>query len=105
MQLFLRISQPKFYNKNGHFGFFKIIKNYAETNLLNDEKFLSKEVSYTAQQKSFRVKVSVIVENLFSSKDFGFYIVNNTFLDYQAKIFSLIPVFGDLTFVDLCWAV
>ena len=33
----------------------------------------------------------------FLSKDFGFYIVKITFLDYHAKIISLIQVFGDLT--------
>ena len=36
----------------GHFGFFHLIKNYAETNLLIDEKHISQEASYTAQQSS-----------------------------------------------------
>ena len=34
----------------GHFGFFHLIKNYAETTLLIDKKIISQEVSYTAQQ-------------------------------------------------------
>ena len=31
-----------------------------------------------------------------------FFIVKITFLDYQAKIFSLIKVFGDLNIEELC---
>ena len=46
-----------------------------------------------------------IVQNLFLSKDFGFYIVKITFLEYQAKIFSLIQGFGDFSLLELCWAV
>ena len=34
----------------GHFGFFQLIKNYAETTLLIDEKILSQEASHAAQQ-------------------------------------------------------
>ena len=39
----------------GHFGFFQLIKNYAETNLLIDNEYLSQEAFYTAQQSSRRV--------------------------------------------------
>ena len=34
----------------GHFGFFKLIKNYAETTLLIDKKVISQEASSAAQQ-------------------------------------------------------
>ena len=40
----------------GHFDFFPTIKNNAETTLLIDEKCISQEVSYTAQQNSRKVK-------------------------------------------------
>ena len=52
---FLRNSQQKFYPKMGHLAFFQLIKNYAETTLLIDEKIISQEASYAAQQ-SIRVK-------------------------------------------------
>ena len=42
----------------GHFGFFQLIKNYAETTLLIDEKILSQEASYAAQQSLRKVKSS-----------------------------------------------
>ena len=32
----------------GNFGFFQLLKNYAETTLLIDEKFILQEASYTA---------------------------------------------------------
>ena len=32
----------------GHFGFFQLIKKYAETTLLTDKKIISQEASYTA---------------------------------------------------------
>ena len=34
----------------GQFGFFQLIKNYAETTLLIDTKIISHEASYAAQQ-------------------------------------------------------
>ena len=40
----------------GHFGFFQLIKSYAETTLLIDEKYISQVASYTAQQSLKRVK-------------------------------------------------
>ena len=40
----------------GHFGFFQLIKNYAETTLLIDMKIISQEASYAAQQSLTRVK-------------------------------------------------
>ena len=36
----------------GNFGFFLLIKNYAKTTILIDEKYKSQEVFYTAQQSS-----------------------------------------------------
>ena len=52
----------------GHFGFCQLIKNYAETALLSDEKYKSKEASCTAQQNSRKVKSpkTVIRENIFA---------------------------------------
>ena len=52
----------------GHFGFFQLIKSYAKTTLLNDEKYISQEASYTPQQ-SFRRVVSpktCMRENIFA---------------------------------------
>ena len=40
----------------GHFGFFQLIKNYAETILLIDKKIISQEAPYAAQQSLRRVK-------------------------------------------------
>ena len=40
----------------GHFDFFQLIKNYAETTLLIDMKIISQEVSYATQQSLRRVK-------------------------------------------------
>ena len=38
------------------FGFFQLIKNYAETTLLIDKKIISQEAPYAAQQSLKRVK-------------------------------------------------
>ena len=40
----------------GLFGFFQLIKNYAETTLLIDKKIISQEASYAAQQSLRWVK-------------------------------------------------
>ena len=34
----------------GHFAFFQLIKNYAETTLLIDKKYISQEASHTANK-------------------------------------------------------
>ena len=47
----------------GHFGFFQLIKNYAETNLLIDEKIISQEALYAAQQSLRKVKSAKICGN------------------------------------------
>ena len=39
----------------GHFDFFQIIKNYADTTLFFDEEDISQKASHTAQQSSRRV--------------------------------------------------
>ena len=39
-----------------HFGFFQLIKNNTETTLMIDEKIISQEASYIAQQSLRRVK-------------------------------------------------
>ena len=40
----------------GHFGFFQLIKNYAETTLLIDKNIISLEAPYVAQQSLRRDK-------------------------------------------------
>ena len=40
----------------GHFGFFQLIKNYAEITLLIEKKIISQEVSCAAQQSLKRIK-------------------------------------------------
>ena len=50
------IRNQSFSPKMGHFGFFQLIKNYAETTFLIDEEYISQEASYTARQNSSRVK-------------------------------------------------
>ena len=56
MVFFSEILNQIFVPKMGHFGFFQLIKNYAETTLLIDEIIKSQEVSYTAQQSSRKVR-------------------------------------------------
>ena len=46
-----------------HFGFFQLIKNYAETTLLIDMKIISQEASYAVQQSLRRVKSPKIFAN------------------------------------------
>ena len=53
---FFEIISQNFTPKMGHFGFFQLIKNYTETTLLIDEKIISQEASYIAQQSLRRVK-------------------------------------------------
>ena len=84
----------------GHFGFFQLIKNYAETTLVIDEQYISQEASYTPQQRFRKVKSPKVWVNCLKfvfRQNFGFYIIEISFLDYQAKTFSLIQVFGDTT--------
>ena len=47
----------------GQFGFFQLIKNYAETTLLIDTKVITQEASYTAQQTLIWVKSPKICAN------------------------------------------
>ena len=47
----------------GHFGFFQLMKNYTETTLLIDEKIISQEACYIAQQSLRRVKSPKICAN------------------------------------------
>ena len=42
--------------KMGHFGFFQLIKSYAEITLLIDKNIISQEVPYTSQQSLRSVK-------------------------------------------------
>ena len=62
---FSEILNQNFTPKKGHFGFFQLIKNYAETTLLIDEKFISLEASSAAQQSLGRVKSPKICANCF----------------------------------------
>ena len=47
----------------GHFGFFQLIKNYAETTFLIDMKIISQETSYAVQQNLRRVKSPKVCAN------------------------------------------
>ena len=47
----------------GHFGFFQLIKNYAETIFLIDKNIISIEASYAVQQSLRRVNSSKICAN------------------------------------------
>ena len=53
----------KFNPKMGHFVFFQLIKNYAKTILLIDEKIISQEAPYAALKSLRRVKSPKICEN------------------------------------------
>ena len=92
VQFFLQNSQPKCYPKMGHFDFFQLIKIYAKTILLFDEKHISQEASYKAQQNLRRVKSPKICANclkLVFNKNSGFYVVKITLIDYQVIFFLL----------------
>ena len=52
---FSEILYKNFTLKMGYFGFFQLIKNYAETTLLIDKKTISQEASHAAQQSLRRV--------------------------------------------------
>ena len=88
-----------------HFGFFQLIKNYADTILLIDKKIISQEAPYAAQQSLRRVKSPKNLPKLFKiyfKTDSGFYIVKITFIDNQVNFFLLYWFFGDLTLLKLC---
>ena len=53
---FPEILNKHFTPKMGRFGFFQLIKNYAETTLLIDTKIISQKASYATQQSLRRVK-------------------------------------------------
>ena len=85
VQLFLRNSQPKFYPKMGHFGFFPLIKNYAETRLLIDDKNISQEATYTAQQSCRKVESP---KNLYKKKNFSVIVKKRNFYNRKPKTFA-----------------
>ena len=64
---FSEIRNKNFTSKMGHFGFFQLIKNYAETTLLIDKIIISQEISYAAQQSLTRVKSPKICANCLKS--------------------------------------
>ena len=47
----------------GHFGFFQLIKNYAEITLLIEKNIISLEATYAAQQSLRRVNSPKICAN------------------------------------------
>ena len=55
---FSKILNKNFTPKLGHFGFFQLIKNYAETTLLIDKKIIWQEASHAVSQILTRVKSS-----------------------------------------------
>ena len=103
---FSEILNKKFTPKMGHFGFFQLIKNYAETTLLIDMKIISQEVSYAVQQSLRRVKFPKICANslkiIFKQRFWVLYSKNHIYW-LSSEIFSFILVFGDLTLLKLCW--
>ena len=60
VQFFSEILNQNFTPKMGHFWFFQLIKNYTETTLLIDEKIISQEASYIAQQSLRRDKLNFL---------------------------------------------
>ena len=67
----------------GHFGFFQLINNYAETTLLIDKKIISQEAFYAAQQSLRRVKSSKVCANclklIFNQKFWVLYSKNHIY--------------------------
>ena len=88
----------------GCLSFFPLIKNYAETTLLIDEKIISQEAFYAVQQSLRRVKSPKICINCLKERFCVLY-SKITFIDYQVKTFSLIQLFRDTTLLEICWAV
>ena len=80
---FLQNSQQNFTPKMGHFGFFQLIKNYAETTLLIDMKIISQEASYAVQQSLRRVKflknLSNSLKNIFKQRFWVLYSKNHIY--------------------------
>ena len=74
----------------GHFGFFQLIKNYTETTLLIDEKMISQEASYIAQQSLRSVKSPKVCANglkfVFKQRFLVLYSKNDIYL-LSSKIF------------------
>ena len=69
---FSKILNKNFTPKMGYFGFFQLIKNYAETTLLIHKKIISQEASYAIQQILTRVKSSKT-----SKREKMFTLINN----------------------------
>ena len=66
----------------GHFGFFQLIKNYAENILLIDKQFISHEAPYAAQRSLRRVKSPKICAkclNLFLNRFWVLYSKNHIY--------------------------
>ena len=78
-----KILNQNFTPKMGNFGFFQLIKNYAETTLLINEKYISQEGSYTTQQSSRRVKSP---KNLYKRKYFFAIVKKRDFYYMKPKI-------------------
>ena len=92
--------------KLSHFGFFQLIKNYAETTLWINQKIISQEASYAAQKSLRRVKSPKNGADclIFFLKPRFWVLYSKNFNDYQMKIFSLLLVFEDFTLLKHCWA-
>ena len=76
----------------GQVGFFHLIKNYAETTLWIDKKFISQEASYAAQQGLTRIKSPKICANclkfIFKQRFWVLYI-KNLIMTIKWKFFLL----------------
>ena len=89
----------------GQFGFFQLIKNYAETTLLIDMKIISQEASYAGQQslrgvKSPKTSIREKKFHLIVNKCDFYYIKPRICLKINFKQFA--QIFGDLTPLKLC---
>ena len=93
---------PESFNKNftpkmGHFGFFQLIKNCAEINLLIDKKIISQEASYAAQQGLRRVKSPKMNAHLYILEhDFFPEIKKSPIYVYYSSLRSLFTKMGFL---------
>ena len=71
----------------GYFGFFQLIKNYAETTSLIDKEYLSQEASHTAQKVLERLKFSQILSKI-KGKYFCLIVKKRGFYYMKPKIFD-----------------
>ena len=92
----------------GYFGVLYIFfKNYAKTTKLIDDKIWSKEASYTAQQSSRNKRTSKVwakhVKFAFRQRFLVLWGKIDSFW-ISCSMYSLIQIFGVVTFLEIYWA-